>query len=155
MLKLIGTDSNEQAAEDVVEIFRTIRAYGGSAFAMTQDISQFYEYKGGKYGKAIIGNADTKIIMHLIPSEAKALQEAIQLTSVEMEAVSSLPRGQGLVCSASANCSSILWPMTMKPRKSQPMLSPSTNAARLWKRKSGKKKRRRRKIPSLMLKCDI
>ena len=100
--KLIGTDSNEQAAEDVVEIFRTIRAYGGSAFAMTQDISQFYEYKGGKYGKAIIGNADTKIIMHLIPSEAKALQEAIQLTSVEMEAVSSLPRGQGLVCSASA-----------------------------------------------------
>lgn len=92
--KLIGTDSNEQAAEDVVEIFRTIRAYGGSAFAMTQDISQFYEYKGGKYGKAIIGNADTKIIMHLIPSEAKALQEAIQLTSVEMEAVSSLPRGQ-------------------------------------------------------------
>ena len=69
---------------------------------MTQDISQFYEYKGGKYGKAIIGNADTNIIMHLIPSEAKALQEAIQLTSVEMEAVSSLPRGQGLVCSASA-----------------------------------------------------
>ena len=47
---------------------------------MTQDISQFYEYKGGKYGKAVIGNADTKIIMHLIPSEAKALQAAIKLT---------------------------------------------------------------------------
>ena len=100
--KLIGTDSNEMAAEDVVEIFRTIRAYGGSAFAMTQDISQFYEYKGGKYGKAIIGNADTKIIMHLIPSEAQALQAAIQLTDAEMENVSSLQRGQGLVCSSSA-----------------------------------------------------
>ena len=100
--KLIGTDSNEMAAEDVVEIFRTIRAYGGSAFAMTQDISQFYEYKGGKYGKAIIGNADTKIIMHLIPSEAQALQAAIQLTDAEMESVSNLMRGQGLVCSASA-----------------------------------------------------
>ena len=90
------------AAEDVVEIFRTIRAYGGSAFAMTQDISQFYEYKGGKYGKAIIGNADTKIIMHLIPSEAQALQSAIQLTDAEMENVSNLQRGQGLVCAASA-----------------------------------------------------
>ena len=100
--KLIGTDSNEMAAEDVVEIFRTIRAYGGSAFAMTQDISQFYEYKGGKYGKAIIGNADTKIIMHLIPSEAQALQAAIQLTDAEMENISSLQRGQGLVCSSSA-----------------------------------------------------
>ena len=100
--KLIGTDSNEMAAEDVVEIFRTIRAYGGSAFAMTQDISQFYEYKGGKYGKAVIGNADTKIIMHLIPSEAKALQAAIQLTDSEMENVSNLGRGQGLVCSGAA-----------------------------------------------------
>ena len=90
------------AAEDVVEIFRTIRAYGGLAFAMTQDISQFYEYKGGKYGKAVIGNADTKIIMHLIPSEAKALQAAIQLTDSEMENVSNLGRGQGLVCSGAA-----------------------------------------------------
>ena len=75
--KLIGTDSNE-------------------------DISQFYEYKGGKYGKAVIGNADTKIIMHLIPSEAKALQAAIQLTDSEMENVSNLGRGQGLVCSGAA-----------------------------------------------------
>ena len=82
--KLIGTDSNEMAAEDVVEIFRTIRAYGGSAFAMTQDISQFYEYKGGKYGKAIIGNADTKIIMHLIPSEAQAPLSSLQMQRWKM-----------------------------------------------------------------------
>lgn len=73
-----------------------------AVFAMTQDISQFYEYKGGKYGKAVIGNADTKIIMHLIPSEAKALQAAIQLTDSEMENVSNLGRGQGLVCSGAA-----------------------------------------------------
>ena len=72
---------------------------GGEAF---QNQETHDPTEGGKYAKAIIGNADTKIIMHLIPSEAKALQEAIQLTSVEMEAVSSLPRGQGLVCSASA-----------------------------------------------------
>lgn len=100
--KLIGTDSNEQAAEDVVEIFRTIRAYGGAAFAMTQDISQFYEYKGGKYGKAIIGNADTKIIMHLIPSEAQALQSAMSLTDSEMETITGLQRGHGLVCTSSS-----------------------------------------------------
>jgi len=69
---------------------------------MAQDISQFYEYKGGKSGKAVIGNADTKIIMHLIPSEAKALQAAIQLTDSERENVSNLGRGQGLVWSGAA-----------------------------------------------------
>ena len=40
--------------------------------------------------------------MHLIPSEAKALQAAIQLTDSEMENVSNLGRGQGLVCSGAA-----------------------------------------------------
>ncbi len=70
---------------------------------MTQDVSQFYEYKGGKYGKAVIGNADTKIIMHLIPSEAKALQEAIQLTSIpRWKLFRACGRGQGLVCSGAA-----------------------------------------------------
>lgn len=98
--KLIGTDSNQRAAEDVVEIFRTIRAYGGSAFAMTQDISQFFEYENGKYGKAVIGNADTKIILHLQPNEAYKLQEAIQLTDAEVDTITKLPRGQGLVASS-------------------------------------------------------
>lgn len=98
--KLIGTDSNQRAAEDVVEIFRTIRAYGGSAFAMTQDVSQFFEYENGKYGKAVIGNADTKIIMHLDPNEAYKLQEAVQLTDLEIDSIMKLQRGQGLVASS-------------------------------------------------------
>ena len=98
--KLIGTDSNQRAAEDVVEIFRTIRAYGGSAFAMTQDVSQFFEYENGKYGKAVIGNADTKIIMHLDPNEAYKLQEAVQLTDIEIDSIIKLQRGQGLVASS-------------------------------------------------------
>lgn len=98
--KLIGTDSNQRAAEDVVEIFRTIRAYGGSAFAMTQDVSQFFEYENGKYGKAVIGNADTKIVMRLQPNEAYKLQEAVQLTDTEIESITKLQRGNGLVASS-------------------------------------------------------
>lgn len=100
--KLIGTDSNQRAAEDVVEIFRTIRAYGGSAFAMTQDVSQFFEYENGKYGKAVIGNADTKIIMHLNPNEAYKLQEAVQLTDSEIQSVIKLQRGNGLVATSNS-----------------------------------------------------
>ena len=98
--KLIGTDSNRRAAEDVVEIFRTIRAYGGSAFAMTQDVSQFFEFENGKYGKAVIGNADTKIVMHLQPNEAYMLQEAVQLTDAEIDNIIKLQTGHGFVASS-------------------------------------------------------
>lgn len=98
--KLIGTDSNQRAAEDIVEIFRTVRAYGGSAFAMTQDVSQFFEFMNGKYGKAVIGNADTKIIMRLQPNEANKLKEAVSLTNEERDAVTKLEKGQGLVVSS-------------------------------------------------------
>lgn len=99
--KLIGTDSNRRAAEDVVEIFRTIRAYGGSAFAMTQDVSQFFEFENGKYGKAVIGNADTKIVLRLQPNEAYKLQEAVQLTDTEIDSIIKQQTGHGLVASSS------------------------------------------------------
>ena len=67
---------------------------------MTQDVSQFFEYENGKYGKAVIGNADTKIIMHLDPNEAYKLQEAVQLTDLEIDSIMKLQRGQGLVASS-------------------------------------------------------
>lgn len=40
--KLIGTAGNRLAADYVLEIFKVIRGYGGSAIAATQDISDFF-----------------------------------------------------------------------------------------------------------------
>src|SRR5699024_2565999 len=52
--QLIGTAGNEMSAEYVKEIFKTIRAFGGSAFVMTQEVNDFFALKNGEYGKAII-----------------------------------------------------------------------------------------------------
>lgn len=99
--KLIGSDSNEMAAAYVKEIFKTIRAFGGAAFVMTQEVSDFFSLKNGEYGNAIIGNADTKICLHLDPVEAKKVQEVMQLTNDEIDQIIKLPRGQGLVSTGS------------------------------------------------------
>ena len=63
--QLIGSSSNSMAAEFVLEIFKIIRGYGGSAVCATQDLSDFFSLDGGKYGKGIINNAKTKIILNL------------------------------------------------------------------------------------------
>ena len=46
--QLIGASSNEMAAEYVLEIFKIIRGYGGSAVCATQDFSDFMALKDGK-----------------------------------------------------------------------------------------------------------
>ena len=55
--QLIGASSNRLAAEFVLEIFKIIRGYGGSAICATQDINDFFALEDGKYGKGIINNA--------------------------------------------------------------------------------------------------
>jgi len=51
--QLIGANSNRLAAEFVLEIFKIIRGYGGSAICATQDINDFFALEDGKYGKRL------------------------------------------------------------------------------------------------------
>lgn len=98
--KLIGTESNEMTAEYVKEIFKTIRGFGGAAFVMTQEISDFFALKNGEYGKAIIGNSDTKICLHLEPPEAKMMAEILNLSKAEYKKITKLRKGSGLLVTA-------------------------------------------------------
>lgn len=84
-------------AEFVKEIFKTIRAYNGAAFVMTQNITDFFSLNDGEYGRAIITNADTKIIMQLPDNEIEILRQAVQLTEDECKKIPQLKRGNGLV----------------------------------------------------------
>ena len=72
--QLIGASSNELAAEYVLEIFKIIRGYGGSAVCATQDLSDFMALKDGKYGRGIINDCKTKVVLNLENDEAKKLQ---------------------------------------------------------------------------------
>jgi len=101
--QLIGSHSNALAAEYVVEIAKVARAYNTSAIFATQDINDFFSLEGGKYGKAIIANSKTKIILNLEPHEAETAGEILNLTATEVHKIKHFERGHGLLSSNGNN----------------------------------------------------
>ena len=101
--QLIGASSNEMAAEYVLEIFKIIRGYGGSAVCATQDFSDFMALKDGKYGRGIINACKTKIVLNLENDEAKKVQELLHLSDAERTEIVHFERGRGMISTNSNN----------------------------------------------------
>ena len=85
------------AAEFVLEIFKIVRGYGGAAIAATQDLSDFFALENGKYGKGIINNSKTKIVLNLEEDEARRVQSSLHLTEAEISSITRFERGNGLI----------------------------------------------------------
>lgn len=101
--QLIGASSNRLAAEFVLEIFKIIRGYGGSAICATQDINDFFALEDGKYGKGIINNAKTKIVLNLEEEEARRVQTLLHLSEAEVMEITHFERGNGLISTNNNN----------------------------------------------------
>ena len=101
--QLIGAASNRLAAEFVLEIFKIIRGYGGSAICATQDLNDFFALEDGKYGKGIINNSKTKVVLNLEDEEAMRVQSILHLSEAETMAVTHFERGNGLISTNNNN----------------------------------------------------
>lgn len=101
--KLIGSNSNSLAANFVLEMFKIIRGYGGAAIAATQDVNDFFALDDGKFGRGIIANSKTKIILQLEPHEAEYVQRVFNLTEAETMDIMRFERGSGLIITNSNN----------------------------------------------------
>ena len=101
--QLSGATSNHLAAEFVLEIFKIIREYGGSAKCTTQDLNDFFALEDGKYGKGIINNSKTKIVLNLEDEEAQRVQFILHLSEAETMAVTHFERGNGLISTNNNN----------------------------------------------------
>lgn len=95
--RLIGPGASKQAADFVVEIFKTIRGMGGSAVAATQDLNDFFALDNGSYGTAIISNSKIKLLMKCEPKEAAAIAESMELTKAEVDKIQTMKRGTCLL----------------------------------------------------------
>lgn len=101
--QLIGASSNRLAAEFVLEIFKIIRGYGGAAICATQDINDFLALDDGKYGKGILNNSKTKIVLNLEDEEAQRVQEILNLSGTEVMNITHFARGNGLILTNNNN----------------------------------------------------
>lgn len=100
---LIGGSGNRLAAEYVLEIAKIIRGYGGSAVFATQDLNDFFALEDGKYGKGIINNCKTKVVLNLEDEEAGRVQSILHLSEAEVMEITHFERGNGLISTNNNN----------------------------------------------------
>ena len=101
--QLIGASSNRLAAEFVLEIAKIIRGYGGSAVFATQDLNDFFALDDGKYGKGIINNCKTKLVLNLEDEEAQRVKQILHLSETEVMNITHFQRGNGLISTNNNN----------------------------------------------------
>lgn len=101
--KMIGSESNTQAAEYAWEIFKVIRGYGGSAICATQDLNDHFALENGKYGKGILNACKTKIVLNLEEEEAQRVKSVLNLSETEVMNITHFSRGSGLISTNNNN----------------------------------------------------
>ena len=94
--RLIGVTSNKEVAKFIYKIFKTIRKYGGSSVAITQDISDLFSLENGAYGKSILNNSSIKTFFSLEEENIKVLSQYSNLSEKEKIEIKSLRRGECL-----------------------------------------------------------
>ena len=95
--RLIGVTSNKDVASFIYKIFKTIRKYGGSGVAITQDISDIFSLEEGTYGKSILNNSSIKTFFSLEEENIKILENYTNLSEKEKIEIKSLKRGECLM----------------------------------------------------------
>ncbi len=95
--RLIGVTSNKEVASFIYKIFKTIRKYGGSSVAITQDISDLFSLEDGIYGKSILNNSSIKTFFSLEEENIKVLEKYTNISEKEKIEIKSLKRGECLM----------------------------------------------------------
>ena len=95
--RLIGVTSNKDVASFIYKIFKTIRKYGGSGVAITQDVSDLFSLEDGIYGKSILNNSEIKTFFSLEEENIKVLEKYSNLSEKEKIEIKSLKRGECLM----------------------------------------------------------
>jgi hypothetical protein len=60
-------------------------------------LNDFFALDGGAYGKGIISNAQTKILMKMEPTEVDFVGRTLKLTEAEQQSISGFKRGECLL----------------------------------------------------------
>ena len=95
--RLIGVTSNKEVASFIYKIFKTIRKYGGSGVAITQDVSDLFSLEDGTYGRSILNNSEIKTFFSLEEENIKVLEKYSNLSEKEKIEIKSLKRGECLM----------------------------------------------------------
>lgn len=95
---IAGEQGNEQAADFVIRLVKTIRGYGGIFISATQNVIDYFALRDGKFGDSILNNSRLKLLLQMEEAEALKIKEKIGLSDNEVLQIVRSGRGQGLLC---------------------------------------------------------
>lgn len=95
--RLVGKGAPEEAAQSVLEMFKTFRGYGAGAVAVTQELADFFALDNGSYAQAILNSCSLGMIMATEPVALSLLRDSLDLEQREVDIVQGLERGQALL----------------------------------------------------------
>ena len=95
---IAGEQGNEQAADFVIRLVKTIRGYGGIFISATQNVIDYFALRDGKFGDSILNNSRLKLLLQMEEAEAMKIKEKIGLSDNEVLQIVRSGRGQGLLC---------------------------------------------------------
>lgn len=132
--RLIGPGASKQAADFVLEIFKTIRGMGGSALAATQNLKDFFALDNGSYGSGIINNSQINLLMKTKPSEAAVVAETMELTEAEFDRIKTMQKG---TCLLAANKNHIFINIKATPSEHDLITTDQNDLRRIARKNAG------------------
>ena len=80
-----------------------ILAYAGEGIVATQELNDCFALEDGKYGKGIINNCKTKIVLNMEDEEAQRVKSILRLSETEVMNITHFQRGNGLISTNNNN----------------------------------------------------
>ncbi|MBQ9948641.1 MAG: ATP-binding protein [Oscillospiraceae bacterium] len=103
LLSGAGSTGTRLAGDFLLEIAKTIRGFGGAAVFASQDLNDFLNLDDGRFGKGIINNSKTKMILNLEDDEALRVQNTLHRSDAEVLEITHFERGNGLISTNNNN----------------------------------------------------
>ncbi len=92
--RFIKDEKNKILSFKMFELFKTIRKKNASIILITQDISDFFLYDNGSFGKSILNNSSFKVFFKLEFEDTECLERLFIINKNSLEQISSLEKGQ-------------------------------------------------------------
>lgn len=95
--KYISKKDSFNIGQYIFELYKTIRKSNAGIVTITQDISDFFSYEDGNYGKSILNNSSFKIFFKIDYTNISILSKLALLNEDVIKSISRLNKGQALI----------------------------------------------------------
>lgn len=95
--KYLKKEEGSNLASLIFEYYKTLRKYHTSIITITQDITDFFSYENGNYGKGILNNCGFKLFFRMEFSDRKILENLSSIGMDEIQKIYKLDKGQSLL----------------------------------------------------------